>query len=150
MWGTNLFGAGMNHINGNAVYNLKHPLMLQILDALNKEKSELGYLKAAYDLRIREVIEEIRGTSPRFSNSEVAVKESRVIANYVDRHLSINRIKALESASLIHGAKFYDSWSKDKHFGVSLDIRLFVLITMPVTCCITSPYVFSSYILIYA
>uniref|UniRef100_A0A7S4VS88 Uncharacterized protein n=1 Tax=Ditylum brightwellii TaxID=49249 RepID=A0A7S4VS88_9STRA len=134
-----------HHINGNAVYNVTHPLFLNLLDQLESE-SDTPYNAVPYDYRISQIlIEGMLGIPP-----EVPPK---IIKEYLadkGRELPINTRKfhkwwemycghdqnpiresrvianyagtnlsprhlVNETASIIHGANLYLPWDKSKH-----------------------------------
>jgi len=144
----NTFGSSLplalqHHINGNAMYNLTHPLLLKILTQL-REESVTPYNTVPYDYRISQMLVEgmlgvkpdlpgtlvqnweqetgmkLKDNSKRFDRwwneygSGKPVRESTVIANYASTNLLPRHLEE-EKASLIHGAKHYLPWDRNTH-----------------------------------
>ena len=133
-----------HHLNGNSVYNLRHPLMKFLLKQLLKEKDTI-YNSVPYDYRIAQIlVEGFLGVEPALpaastnvrhhglhddaeikyfrrmwnrygmADGEAVMIESKVIKNYVGSPLLPRHIKTME-ASLIHGAMLYSDWKKNNY-----------------------------------
>jgi len=131
-----------NHLNGNALYNITHPLFINVLRQLKLE-SDTPYHAVPYDYRISQILTEgILGTPPDLPNAIVetwkketgrelpnysenfrqwwdlygrnSMRESKVIANYAGAKLLPEDLKD-EDASLIHGAEHYLPWDGKKY-----------------------------------
>lgn len=132
-----------HHINGNAMYNLTHPLLRKILVQL-KEESQTPYNAVPYDYRISQILVEgmlgvkpdlpqkvvqkweqetgnkLKDNSKQFHRwwieygTQKPIRESTTIANYASTNLLPHHLQK-EKASLIHGAKHYLPWDRNKH-----------------------------------
>lgn len=131
----------LNHINGNAIYNLTSPLFGFLVDQLELEADSVEN-SVPYDHRIAQIILEANGGPiPTFSpyllakyptrqlskdiklharEIELAVRETPIIGNYA----STNIVKAYinSSEAIIHGAFLRNSWDSAK-LGVSRTIN---------------------------
>jgi hypothetical protein len=135
----------VNHLNGNAVYNLTHPLLDKLVDQLESERDTTANA-IPFDYRISQMIQDVQtGTAPEFPNfpdldSPILSTPSPLSGNFrrwaiaqayhwdnVIRDVSVignyaktNMIPAFldKAAFIIHGAKMFDSW-KERNLGVS-------------------------------
>eukprot|EP00957_Ditylum_brightwellii_P081248 6180470-Ditylum_brightwellii.AAC.1 len=117
-----------HHINGNALYNISHPLFLNLLSQLESEKDTI-YNTIPYDYRMSQIlVEGMLGVLPEIpplltkdleTNKEQFPHNSNTNkfrkwwekygTNLSPRHL-IN-----ERAFVLHGAKQYLAWDKGRH-----------------------------------
>jgi hypothetical protein len=128
----------VNHINGNAIYNLTHPFFNRVLEELEVEASTTAN-SIPYDYRTSQIIEEVktgvkasffpyfeeRASSPvseefvlwakQFDLDEI-IKEVPAIGNYASTNIVPSYVDAREA--VIHGAILRSSWDADK-LGVS-------------------------------
>eukprot|EP00934_Nitzschia_sp_Nitz4_P003863 Nitzschia sp. Nitz4//scaffold121_size67750//7105//9512//NITZ4_006060-RA/size67750-augustus-gene-0.119-mRNA-1//1//CDS//3329534327//3853//frame0 len=127
----------VNHINGNAVYNLTHPLFLAFVEELEDEADTVANF-IPYDYRIAQMIEEVHtGVSPKFgkdgSNYSLPsrfveqmslfdlnhlVRETSAIGNYASTNLVPSYYDDFEV--IIHGAKMRSPWEDTQLGRVSL------------------------------
>lgn len=127
----------LNHINGNAIYNLTSPSLEYLIDQLELEADSVEN-SIPYDLRIAQIILEANGgPKPNFSPQllakyptrqlskeikshareiESAVRETPIIGNYASTNVVKPYIE--NSVAIIHGAKLRASWD-DWKLGVS-------------------------------
>ena len=127
-----------NQINGNAIYNLSHPLFNRIVEALESEADTAGN-SVAYDFRLSQIIDEAKGGAQAlslptanysavfadFENIDDAIRETTLIGNYA----GMNMLKSLlnPKEAIIHGAKIHLPWSRDL-----LGVRLFGVILVSI------------------
>ena len=83
----------LNHLNGNAVYNVSHPCFKAILEKMEEENSGTQ----AFDVATRRIIRE------SYPMCEGAYKETDVIDNLAAT--LVHKDETNKNASYIHGAK---------------------------------------------
>uniref|UniRef100_A0A7S4SJM4 Uncharacterized protein n=1 Tax=Ditylum brightwellii TaxID=49249 RepID=A0A7S4SJM4_9STRA len=134
-----------HHINGNAVYNVTHPLFLNLLDQLESE-SDTPYNAIPYDYRISQIlVEGMLGVLPEVppliikeylaeNGKELPINTGKFRkwwdmycedekspiqeSHVISNYASTNlspRHLADETASIIHGAKHYLPWEQSRH-----------------------------------
>jgi hypothetical protein len=134
-----------HHINGNAVYNLSHPLLEQILIQLRKE-SDLPLHAIPYDYRISQIlVEGMMGVLPEVPSAieqawsketgqqmksntknfqylweKYAKSEQRTIkeSSVITNYAGSTLLPhqlQKQEASLVHGASYYSSLNKSKY-----------------------------------
>lgn len=98
-----------HHLNGNAVYNLSHPLITALVDDLMNPESEYT---SSYDLRLAEMLLEGPDAVGMDGLENVGYKVSKVIGNYA----ATIKIKGSypSGISLVHGAKEFEAWPQDE------------------------------------
>jgi hypothetical protein len=128
----------VNHINGNAIYNLSSPFLEVIVEQLESEASTVAN-SIPYDYRIAQIIEEVQtGQGPSFGwaenngeehrlprsfvdwmgqfDLESLIRETSVIGNYASTHIVSSYLSQEEV--VIHGASMLVSWDSTR-LGVS-------------------------------
>lgn len=129
----------MNHINGNAIYNLTHPLFLGVLAQLESEASTVAN-SIPYDYRIAQIVVEVdygveasfvrfdADTPPvlplpsRFTswakryNSSDLITETVLIGNYASTDVVPEFFRY--QGAVVHGAILHSAW-EDSNLGVS-------------------------------
>ena len=126
----------LNHINGNAVYNLNHPLLRAIVEQLENEARTAANL-IPYDYRIAQMVEEVlTGEEPGFFagqdsyarlpdhfttymeqfDLERVIRETKLIGDYSSTNILSSQLRPQEV--VIHGARVMESWNKTR-LGVS-------------------------------
>jgi hypothetical protein len=129
----------VNHINGNAIYNLTHPLFNRLVTQLELESTTIAN-SIPYDYRISQIVEECQtsvkpsfplsgsGVDPApalsdkfFELSEQfdlddIIREVPVIGNYASTNMLTSYLDDRET--VIHGAKLRSFWD-DSKVGVS-------------------------------
>ncbi len=129
----------INHINGNAIYNLRHPLLEVIVQQLEDEAQ--GVTNAVpYDYRIGQMIEEVQtGVLPDFSFTKIGekglelpdtvvslmmqfdlehdIRETPLIGDYSSTNMLPSQLKSQEV--IVHGANILSSWDAGR-LGVSI------------------------------
>ena len=131
----------VNHINGNAIYNLNHPLFNEIVYELEIESSTAAN-SIPFDYRISQMILEAqRGITTTFhdyANSnltsmengrfnswkerfdlEKSVRETSVIGNYASTNMVPEYFDVTEF--VVHGAKIRSAWENNR-VGVSCSL----------------------------
>lgn len=124
----------VNHINGNAIYNLTHPLFHQIIVQLEHEAGTIAN-SVPFDYRIRQIIEEAQsGIAPTFHeehrlpnilvsamrqfNLDSLFRETPLIGNYASTNVMLSSLTGNEV--VIHGATLFVSWDQSDLGDVSL------------------------------
>jgi hypothetical protein len=128
----------LNHINGNAIYNLTHPMLQRIVARLEIE-AQTSANSIPYDYRVSQIIEEMQtgvmpsiplyfGIMPALKlpkhlvdfgktfDLDSTVRETRVIGNYASTNIVQEYFD--EEDAIIHGAALRSSW-ETKNLGVS-------------------------------
>jgi hypothetical protein len=128
----------INHINGNAIYNLTHPMLNGIVARLEIEAPTAAN-SIPYDYRVSQIVEEIQsgmvpsiqvysGTMPALKlpthlvdfgktfDLEDIFRETQVIGNYASTNVVPEYLD--EREAIIHGAALRSSWDECK-LGVS-------------------------------
>jgi hypothetical protein len=126
----------LNHINGNAFYNLKHPLLRAIVKQL-EEEAHTAANSIPYDYRIAQMVDEVlTGEQPGFfagdySSSrlpdhftafmeqfdlEQVIRETQLIGDYSSTNILSSQVRPQEV--VIHGAHVMESWNRTR-LGVS-------------------------------
>ena len=135
----------LNHLNGNSVYNVTHPLMRKFLVELQREAGS-EFEAVPYDYRISQMVHEGKyGIAPEFpfpwltkedgNNVELAtksrygkwdelredvmespLKESQVLANFAESNYLEEHISELDyTPALVHGLNVFKTWNPDSH-----------------------------------
>jgi hypothetical protein len=130
----------INHINGNAIYNLSHPVLELFVEQLEAEAPTVAN-SIPYDYRIAQIIEEVKsGQPPSFSwngeesekhqlpetfvamalgyNLEELFRETFVIGNYASTNMVPDYFNHREV--VVHGANILVPWNSAK-IGVSTE-----------------------------
>jgi hypothetical protein len=128
----------INHINGNAIYNLTHPLFDRVVTQLELESTTIAN-SIPYDYRIAQIVEEcqtsVKPSFPVSSGADPApalsekffelseqfdlediIKEVPVIGNYASTNMLTAYLDDRET--VIHGANLRSLWD-DSKVGVS-------------------------------
>jgi hypothetical protein len=73
-----------NHINGNAIYNLSHPVFQTLLKALESE-NDTAAKAVAYDLRVSQILFEVHSAiSPEFKFLDILPPPPKYSYRYFD------------------------------------------------------------------
>lgn len=150
----------VNHINGNAVYNLSHPVFDRLLTVLESEADTVGNT-IPFDYRIAQLVAEaLEGVQPDFEDYFVShlglptpprvdysklfpsdvgvedavaniVRETKLIGNYAGTNMMEVYLDPREA--IIHGAKMHHPWNSEK-LGVSVYNSFFFFIPEIVGC----------------
>ena len=98
----------LHHINGNAIYNISHSKMQNLLSQLS---AELGTPKraTAYDLRISEIM---LNQAPLSDLRSSYYKSSKVLGNYASTDMEHNNYG---KEYVAHGAREFAHWSVDEN-----------------------------------
>lgn len=136
----------VNHINGNALYNITHPLFTHVLQELKREENT-EFQAIPYDYRISQIIQEgMHGTPPEFPfplmkradgseyklpakknkfrrwwkqyGDDEPVKESRLISNLADSNYLLKHLGGQEA--LVHGTNIYQPLDPNSHVSIIL------------------------------
>jgi hypothetical protein len=120
----------LNHINGNAFYNLTHPLLQAIVQQLENESGTAAN-SIPYDYRISQMVEEVQtGQEPGFFFAENSTEALRLPDHFVDvmkqydleqviretprigdyASTNILTLQLRPEEVVIHGARIMDSW----------------------------------------
>lgn len=139
----------LHHINGNAIYNLTNPLLLNIISEL-EEESKTIFNAIPFDMRVSQIILEastgisqafIFNTKSRkvdlpnkvtkftswwkkYASGYDPVKESKVISNQASMAYCPSDV---ESASIVHGKKIFLPWNSDQYGVRLIDVNVFIL-----------------------
>ena len=99
----------VNHINGNAIYNLTSAVFKSFLLQLELEASSQNN-RVPFDLRMSQMGEEF--TMPSVvSEARGLLKETRAIANYAKTNVMSSHIE--NETSIVHGASFHLPWNRN-------------------------------------
>lgn len=124
----------LNHINGNAFYNLSHPVLNTIIEQLEKE-ADTDANSVPFDYRIAQLVEEVQtGLAPVFFlrnketedralsanfissmapfNLNQLIRETPLIGNYASSNVLTSSLNPLEV--VIHGARLLQYWDHAK------------------------------------
>ena len=127
----------VHHINGNALYNMTHPLLLKIVDELAHE-ARTPYNAIPYDYRISQIIyeasegiqpeippkilenhkDDLKNNTKRFQKwwekygNDNSMKVSSTISNFAATNILPRH---LNDASIIHGARHFLPHDPSKH-----------------------------------
>ena len=127
-----------NHINGNAVYNVTHPLFKHLLDELTQESGN-DFEAIPYDYRISQMVHEGQfGTPPEFpfawmtsedgsmislptkkqkfarwwsEYGEGSMKESSIMSNFGDTHYLEDHVE--NHKVFVHGLNVYKALNRE-------------------------------------
>ena len=150
---TSLPLALQHHINGNALYNLSHPLLEEILNQL-QEESDLPLHAVPYDYRISQILVEgmmgvlpdlpwpivdewsketgrkMKSNTKKFQHlwKKYVKSDQRVIkeSKVITNYAGSTLLPdqiAREKASLIHGASYYTPLNKTKYVSDSIKLK---------------------------
>eukprot|EP00977_Amphora_coffeiformis_P007065 scaffold1533_cov157-Amphora_coffeaeformis.AAC.6 len=109
----------LQHINGNAIYNVSHPLMENIVSELESEAETVYNVVDEHGKRVvlQPKYEKFSGWWEKYSDQE-PVKESNVLTNYgPTAHLKADIEPGI---SIVHGKNMYFSWDSDLHGDIAL------------------------------
>lgn len=93
------------HINGNGVYNLTHPAMIEVYNQLQDEL-KAPERSVAFDVRMAQIVLEDKDRALKY-------KYSYVIGNYAATYMT-PEILDRTGDHLAHGAKLRHSWPEDE------------------------------------